>query len=281
MNISGGFSLTFLGSGSAFYIGAKPSENWQSNVLIEAPSGRRLLIDCGTDIRFSLHEQGLAATDIDDVFISHVHADHVGGMEWLAFSTKFSASGRKPRLFANREVLEDLWSRSLQGGLGSLEGEVASLQTYFDVHAIPANHGFTWEGVYFRLVQVMHNMDGDRICPTFGLLFDLGSTRIFFTADTQFTPNQLDWLYEDADIIFHDCETAPSPSGIHAHYEQLMTLPANVRKKMWLYHYQPGPKKKATLDGFAGWVGKGQCFAFSAAAARAPAARLKSIAAIA
>jgi len=272
MNITDGFSLTFLGSGSAFYIGAKPGENWQSNVLIQAPSGRRLLIDCGTDIRFSLHEQGLAATDIDDVFISHVHADHVGGMEWLAFSTKFSAAGRKPRLIANKAVLKDLWSRSLQGGLGSLEGEVATLQTYFDVDAIPANQGFTWEGVYFRLVQVVHNVDGDRICPTFGLLFNLGSTRIFFTADTQFTPHQMGRFYQWADIIFQDCETASSRSGIHAHYEQLMTLPANVKNKMWLYHYQPGPKKEATLDGFAGWVGKGQSFAFSAAVATASAA---------
>lgn len=263
MNIKDGFSLTFLGSGSAFYVGAKPGENWQSNVLVQAPSGRRLLIDCGSDIRFSLHEQGLTATDIDDVYISHVHADHVGGMEWLAFCTKFSASRRKPRLLGNRSVLKELWSDSLKGGLGSLEGELANLQTYFDVEAISANQGFTWEGVYFRLVQMVHNVDGYRICPTFGLMFELGSTRVFFTTDTQFSPQQITRFYQDADIIFQDCETAPFKSGIHAHYEQLMTLPAEVKKKMWLYHYQAGPKKDAIREGFAGWVDKGQRFAFS------------------
>lgn len=262
MNTAEGFAITFLGSGSAFYIGAEPGENWQSNVLIQAPSGRRLLIDCGSDIRFSLHEQGLAATDIDDVFISHVHADHVGGMEWLAFSTRFSASRRKPRLLADRTVLRELWAHSLQGGLGSLEGELAKLQSYFDVQAIPANRGFTWEGVYFRPVQMVHIVDGYRICPTFGLFFVLGSTRVFFTADTQFAPHQIGRFYQDADIIFQDCETALFRSGVHAHYEQLMTLPADVKSKMWLYHYQPGQKKEALLDGFAGWVGKGQCFSF-------------------
>ncbi len=267
MTTADGFTLTFLGSGSAFYIGARPGENWQSNVLIQAPSGRRLLIDCGTDIRFALQEQGLAATDINDVFISHVHADHVGGMEWLAFCTKFSAARRKPRLLAHRTVLKELWSHSLQGGLGSLEGELANLQTYFDVAPVSDNRGFTWEGVYFRLVQMVHNIDGYRICPTFGLFFEIGGTRIFFTADTQFAPHQISRFYQDADIIFQDCETSPFRSGIHAHYEQLVALPAEVKSKMWLYHYQPGPRKEATLDGFAGWVDKAQCFAFSASTA--------------
>lgn len=35
------FDITFLGSGSAFYVGSRLGENWQSNVLITSPSGRR------------------------------------------------------------------------------------------------------------------------------------------------------------------------------------------------------------------------------------------------
>lgn len=263
------FQLTFLGSGSAFYIGARPGENWQSNVLIQAPSGRRLLIDCGTDIRFSLREQGLGAGDIDDVFISHLHGDHVGGLEWLAFSTRFSASQRKPRLWANQMIMKDLWSHSLRGGLGSLEGELATMSTYFEVRAIPNNKGFEWEGVHFRPVQVVHNVDGYKICPAFGLLFDLGETRIFFTADTQFAPSQISRYYQHADLVFHDCETSPFKSGVHAHYEQLKDLSAEVKRKMWLYHYQAGAKNDALLDGFAGWIEKGQRFSFAAASAAA------------
>jgi ribonuclease BN (tRNA processing enzyme) len=269
MKTTGNFVITFLGSGSAFYTGAHLGENWQSNVLITAPSGRRLLIDCGSDIRFSLQEQGLGAMDIDDVFISHLHGDHVGGLEWLAFSTKFSATKRKPGLWANRMIMKDLWSHSLRGGLGSLEGELANIRTYFDVHSIPNNKGFEWEGVYFRLVQVVHNVDGYKICPTFGLLFELGSACIFFTADTQFAPSQISRFYRQADIIFHDCETASFKSGVHAHYEQLVDLPAETKKKMWLYHYQAGPKDDACADGFAGWIAKGQHFTFPAEAVAA------------
>jgi ribonuclease BN (tRNA processing enzyme) len=165
--------------------------------------------------------------------------------------------------------LKDLWSHSLSGGLGSLEGELATIRSYFDIQPVPHNKGFEWEGIYFRPVQVVHNVDGYKICPTFGLLFDLGATRIFFTADTQFAPNQISKFYQSADLIFHDCETAPFCSGVHAHYEQLIGLPADVKKKMWLYHYQSGSKKDALADGFAGWIAKGQRFVFPAQTAAA------------
>ena len=264
-----GFQLTFLGSGSAFYIGDRLGENWQSNLLIEAPSGRRLLLDCGSDIRFSLMERGLQATDIDDVFISHLHADHIGGLEWLAFQTKFSTQGRKPNLYASKAIMGDLWTHSLRGGLGCLEGEDASMRSYFDIHPIARNKGFEWEGVQFRLVQVVHVMAGSELSPSFGLLFTLGSTRVFFTSDTQYTPAQIHRFYQEADLILHDCETGACQSGVHARYEQLIDLPHEIRKKMWLYHYQPGQKRDACADGFAGWAEKGKQFAFPLESCRA------------
>jgi ribonuclease BN (tRNA processing enzyme) len=267
MGASSAYQLTFLGSGSAFYLGDHVGENWQSNVLIQSPSGRRLLIDCGTDIRFSLKEQGLSVTDIDDVFISHLHADHIGGLEWLAFGCKFSAQGKKPHLWANQQIVKELWWQSLRGGLGSLEGEEASMHSYFNVHAIRENGVFDWEGIRFRLVQVVHIMDGYKISPSYGLLFELGGTRVFFTADTQFAPSQINQFYRGADLILHDCETAAHKSGVHAHYEQLRGLPADIKRKMWLYHFQPGKKADARSDGFAGWIEKGRSFVFEHAPA--------------
>lgn len=50
----------FLGSGSSFAIGP---ENYQSNVLLELENDT-LLIDAGTDIKYSLRDQGLSYKDI-------------------------------------------------------------------------------------------------------------------------------------------------------------------------------------------------------------------------
>jgi hypothetical protein len=69
--------------------------------------------------------------------------------------------------------------------------------------------------------------------------------------------------YDRADVIFHDCETSPFPTKIHAHYTELLILPAKIRNKMWLYHYQPGALPDAEKDGFRGFVKRGQTFEFS------------------
>jgi len=247
--------LQFVGSGSAFTL-----NNYQSNMLIEAENGARLLIDCGADVRFALRDLGLSYRDIDTVYISHLHSDHVGGMEWLGFTRKFDPSCPKPRLFISRYIKSELWSNVLAGGMLSLQGEVADLDTYFEVHTIPKNQGFAWEGVDFQLVQAVHIMSGFHLAPSFGLIFTVHNITTFLTTDTQFSPAQITDFYNMADLIFHDCETAPFKSGVHAHYESLYTLPAEVKKKMWLYHYQDGPLPDARADGFLGFVKKGQIF---------------------
>lgn len=254
------FQIQFLGAGSAFTVG---DDNYQSNVLITAPSGKRLLLDCGSDARFSLHELGLKPTDIDAVYISHPHADHIGGLEWLAFSTCFLPNRTKPKLQVSRMFVNDLWNKSLAGGLESIEGEMVDLDYYFEVKPVRANGAFVWEGIRFQLVQVVHIMNSFSIVPSFGLMFTLNGQRIFFTSDTQFSPKQISKFYQMSDLILHDCETSNHASGVHAHYRDLCTLPPEIKRKMWLYHYQPGNKPNARGDGFAGFVCKHQVFEFA------------------
>lgn len=252
--------LIFVGTGSAFTVG---DGNYQSNIVFESDSGKNLLIDCGTDARHALFDVGLTHRDIHALYISHLHADHVGGVEWLAFTNKFDAKPHTIELFCCEEMVPLLWEHVLSGGLSSIQGINADLHYYFHVHPIPINGDFTWEGTFFQLVQTVHVISGFRIMPSYGLLFSVGDETIFISTDTQFAPHQIYDFYRKATIIFHDCETAIRRSGIHAHYDELITLPKEIKKKMWLYHYQPGQLPDAEAEGFAGFVKKGQVFDFS------------------
>ena len=146
---------------------------WQSNFLIEfdmpGKKGRapyRLLIDAGADIRHALKGSGLAANDIDGVYISHPHNDHIGGMEYLSLTTLFNPfytpqkkewlgdqfiadklffeqqwwptppKDAKPDLFVHRKVLEPL-RRALSPGLDTVQGVPdVRLETYFNINLI-------------------------------------------------------------------------------------------------------------------------------------------------
>ena len=251
--------ITFLGSGSAFTVG---DGNYQSNLLLQKDDDS-LLIDAGTDLRFSLHEQHFNYLDIKSVYITHLHADHVGGLEWLAINTLFDEAYKgKPTLYVSEDIVSDLWSKSLAGGLSTIQTESASLKTFFNVHPIKHQELFLWNGVGFKLVQSVHVVNNHELVPCYGLFMDYNNNRIYFTADTQYALKQLLDYYEEATIIFQDCETTEKKTRVHAHYSELVNLPKELKKKMWLYHYNSGKLPNAEADGFLGFVKKGQTFVF-------------------
>jgi len=248
--------LVFLGSSSAFDL---DQANFHSNMILDSENGSRLLIDCGSDIPYSLQKSGYQWSDITHIYLSHLHDDHVGGIEWLIYHIR-AMGAEKPTLFLSSHLVEDLWDRVLLGGVKTEDND--GLESYFQVVPIPDNKPFIWEKISFQLIQVLHVLNGFQILPCYGLMFAINGTTAFLTADTQFTLSLLLKYYQDADIIFHDCETELENSGVHAHYSDLKTLAPEIKSKMWLYHYDPGELPDAQKDGFQGFVQPGQIFSF-------------------
>ena len=197
--------LRFLGVGSAF----APYGVFQTNAILsrkaEDGTEKHLMLDCGTQAQFALKARDIPLKDIEGVYTSHLHADHVGGMEWLAFSTFFNPSLKKLLLFAEHMLMTDMWHRTLSGGLDSIEGKVMDLTDYFDCHPVYVNQSFKWGGATFFPVQTVHIMAGRKIVNSYGLMIEqpveppnhgtLGKDetkrRIRYTADTQFAPYQI------------------------------------------------------------------------------------------
>jgi len=264
--------LTFLGRGGAF----APMSIGNSSMMFTSENGKRMMFDFGATAPYVYRdEMGLDFKDIDAVYITHQHGDHIGGLELLAFSRYFipikDASGTvvRPKLYAMRTLMRDLWEHSLRGGLESLQGKIMSLTDYFDCKPISDNKHFDWEGYRFTPIQTVHVRSGYIIKHSYGLgiakLLPSGKTTnnyydTYITSDTQFDLGLMEY-YKKANRIFHDCETTPFKSNVHPNYADLKTLPDDVKKKMWLYHYGAAIDTY-TEDGFAGFVEKGQVFEF-------------------
>lgn len=257
--------LRFLGTGAAFSL-----VNYQSNMVIEE-QGKMLLIDAGGDIRFALKSVGLSYKDIDSIYVTHLHNDHIGGMEFLAFSSYFDPTSPKLHLYCHKWLLDDLWAFSLKGGLASIQGKILNLDDYFDVHGLGNDAHFTWQGITFEVTQSIHVFNGYWIVPTFGLLITdpKSGKKIYHTSDTQLNLEYLDQYYRQADAIIQDCETSPFKTGVHSHYEELITLDPEIKAKMYLWHYQDNIvedfdncQEEAHREGFAGFLKQGGTLTF-------------------
>lgn len=260
--------ITFVGVGSM----AADIDVGQSNILIES-QGKLLLFDCGMTALYLLRKMGLDHNSLDAIYVSHLHCDHAGGVEIMGNMRYFDPnSPSRPLLFMERQLMNALWNKTVSGGLETIEGKVMDLGDYYDCRPFVLDEKdpvypdkFEWQGLLFEPIQTVHIMSGRKIQRSYGVMIHervgCKNYKTFITADTQFAPYQLRCFYDRADVIFHDCETTPYKSGVHANYVDLLELPEETRGKMWLYHYnQPKPPQDAVADGFCGFVTRGQTF---------------------
>lgn len=205
---------------------------WQSNFLIEFDAvgkrGKRpyrLLVDAGADVRHALASVGLTSADIDGVYVSHPHNDHIGGMEYLALTTLFNPAytpakkdwlgdqfvvdklfleqewwprppeGARPDLFIHRKVLAPL-KRAVGPGMDTVQGVPdVSLETYFDVHPIgkqedgaTLTHTFVdGDGAWtIRPIFAMHVISSSEEMASYGLSLEHSSGyNVLMPTDTQ------------------------------------------------------------------------------------------------
>ena len=255
--------IQILGTGSAFCL-----HNHQSNLIVKK-NKKILLVDAGGDIRFSLKNAGYGIRDIDALYISHLHNDHIGGMEYLALYSYFDPGDSPIKLFIHQSILKELWDNALKAGLSSVQNKTLALKDYFNIFPISSELIFEWQNIKFALIPTPHIFNGKKNIFTYGLFIEDNESKksIYLTGDTQFNPIKIQDAYNDADLIIHDCETSEFKSSVHSHYNEIKMLDSHVKNKTYLWHYQDNViknfdywQKKSKKDGFQGFIKKSARF---------------------
>lgn len=215
------WSLRFLGVGNSQ---AAPVLGSASAVL-EKNQTPVLMIDCGQEAltAFERHYQCLP----EALFITHLHMDHIGGLERLFYSAYFNDGLRgKVRLYVPAAIVPAMQSR-LADYPGVLAEGGANWWDAFQL--IPVSSGFWHAGLRFEVYPVRHHLPES----AFGLRLP-GS--FHWTGDTRPIPERLERFAGTGELIAHDCAMVGNPS--HTGLADIQReYSAELQKQLWLYHY--------------------------------------------
>ncbi len=212
--------LILLGTGDA-----ESLRYWNSNALIRG-AGRNLLIDAGYTIKYALAGVGIELPAIDAIFISHVHGDHVHGLERIGFESRYSYN-KRVTLYLEPEMYSLIWDHCLFGSMGYSDGGRNKLEDFFEVHLI-TNHQFYDGGCHFRTFPTPHT-NGK---PSYGITIN---QQLVFTSDTNIIPDLAQ--RHPQGLIVHDC-CLQAYNPVHATLHELLQYYSRpLRQRMLLTHY--------------------------------------------
>lgn len=249
-------TLHWVGTGNAFNF-----DRGNTSFTVSGGGRRVLLVDCGGTVPLRLLKTDRLAP-VTDVVLTHLHADHVGGLESLIFFN-FFALGRqfenKLRLHvATDEFAHRLWEHTLKGGMqvnvdNDLNPIECTLEYYCQVHVHKEFRADSLPKI--TLFPTEHVSD----LENYGVM--IGDS-VRYSGDTIESPTGLDAV----DLHFQDADFRhPRVPGIHLPYETLCEAipdPAD-RKKIYLVHTGGNADSELVAkDGFAGIVEPGQEFVF-------------------
>jgi ribonuclease BN (tRNA processing enzyme) len=212
--------LHFLGTGAAHAV-----ELGSSSAVLERAGKPMLLIDCGPDTL----DRYLAAYGEPprNLYITHTHMDHVGGLERLFTRLWFDESLRgKTRVFAHAALVPWLQVRVADYPGVLAEGGVNYWEAF---RLVPCSRGFWLDGDWFDVFATRHH----RPDTSFGIALH-GS--FAFTGDTRPIPETLMHYAGGQELIAHDCGVVGNPShtgidDVEREYDE------GLRARLLLYHY--------------------------------------------
>ena len=248
--------LSVLGSGAAF------SRRYGTTCsVLTMPSGDTWLIDCGRQSPEQLAGAELGWHRIKGQLVTHVHGDHVYGLEEFAFVRYYikddevasvMKGGPRPRLVAHSAVLSELWEvlgpslryRSDDSG----QPVPGRLEDYFEVLA-PArveaprraawNHAEAFRSDDLSLVARETRHVHGKPSTSFELALPGENGRCaWWSGDSVVDAELLARLLPRTTVFFHDCTFTEFPGQVHGLFSDFEKLDAELRQKVVLMHHE-------------------------------------------
>ena len=197
------FSVTLLGTGSP----RANLERFGPSILVQA-GDQTLIFDAGRGSIQRLSQIGVGFNQVDALFLTHLHSDHVVGIPDLWLSgwllsrraeplTVFGPNGTSAMMERLRQASEfDIRLRIEDDGVPQSGSEL-------NLNDIEQGVVYEAEGVRVTAFEVDHRP----IVPAFGYRIDYEGHSVVLSGDTRYSPNLIEFA-EQADLLVHEVADA-------------------------------------------------------------------------
>ena len=237
--------IQFLGSGGAF---TDYRLNYNNNAIVQTSAGW-VLLDCGQTASQSLLELNIHPTELAALLITHLHCDHASP-EAILWQRYYTSPAGPPTfsstpIYAPQDVLDPL-IEALKPFVGTFNNNQNTVIDHgTDVLIEPhRTMCFSIGDTEFQFFPVHHVHQGEIDKPAYGVRITRGTTRVYWSGDTVFSPEWICAAAKDplCTTIFHECMFSRRfPGTAHSHWEELQTLPKEVLRKIVLMHHTVVP----------------------------------------
>jgi ribonuclease BN (tRNA processing enzyme) len=233
-------TIQFLGTGSAF---SKKYGNTSALVFVENNGEmKKLLIDCGRTTPDDLFQLGYTWSDIDAIFITHLHGDHVNGLEEAGFFGRYVLKQKPHIIFPHIKLKTDLWDKTLKGTMmnGDLD-RLMAFEDYFTYEAVEREEQyFFFNDVMFSVFPTYHIKNK----KSYGLIIG-EKDYILYSGDSLLNKDLIEIGFsEDCQVVFHDCALYHKEGMVHASLQDMMTIELEHREKIYIMHYDDNLDEK-------------------------------------
>jgi ribonuclease BN (tRNA processing enzyme) len=219
--------LKVLGCGDAFGSGGR------LNTCFLIDRGEEsFLIDCGASAMISIRRFGVDPNHISAIMLSHLHADHFGGVPSFILDAQFVSRRTRPLVIAGPQGLPS----RLEGLMEAHFPGSSKVKRRFPVEIVeltPEVHANIAAGLAFVTGYEVVHPSGT---PSLALRVESSGKVISYTGDTEWTGTLLN-AGRGADLLICECYQYDKKVPFHLDYGTLREmLPLMAAKRVLLTH---------------------------------------------